>query len=508
MRRPNVLIIHTDQHRFDCLGAYGNADIRTPNVDALAADGVTYRNSFCPFPVCTPSRYSLITGLYVHQHLGWTNHSTIPSGLATFPGLLRAAGYRTQAVGKMHFTPTYLDVGFERMVLAEQHGPGRWDDDYHRYLRSKNLADHLDLMDQVMEFRKDAPEAYRRCFGAIESDLPEEHHSTTWIGDRAVEAIAGWGEAPGPNTAGPGDHGDQPNLLMAGFIKPHHPMDPPAPWSRMYDPEALTLLAGWTETPLDRDRAFNRGYFDYSTLTEPALRQAMAMYYASISQIDHHVGRMIDLLKEKGLYENTLIIFTSDHGDYMGFHHMLLKGNYMYDPLVKVPLIIKYPGASGGGGAVSEALLSNVDVTTTILSQAGCRPGEFMTGLDLATETAGREFIFAEGRRGHEYMVRTRTAKLLLSREPDRSQLFDLEDDPLEMENLFGRPDRREQVAELTGRISDWLMFDAPTPVNMDEDAPIISAPNARALSHGHRPEIQAYYAEKMKSAEQAVFGQ
>ena len=133
-QHPNILLIHADQHRFDCLGAYGHPDIRTPNIDALAADGVRYENSFCPFPVCTPSRYSLLSGQYVHQHRGWDNHCTLPPGTETFPAILKQAGYKTAAVGKMHFTPTYLDVGFDEMVLAEQDGPGRWDDDYHRQL--------------------------------------------------------------------------------------------------------------------------------------------------------------------------------------------------------------------------------------------------------------------------------------------------------------------------------------------------------------------------------------
>jgi len=138
-KRPNILIIHVDEHRIECLGAYGNADIKTPNIDLLAADGVRYDNSFCPFPVCTPSRYSLLCGRYVHEHSGWTNRDTLAPGIATYPKILKAAGYRTNAVGKMHFTPTYLDVGFDEMVLAEQDGPGRWDDDYRRYLMRRGL---------------------------------------------------------------------------------------------------------------------------------------------------------------------------------------------------------------------------------------------------------------------------------------------------------------------------------------------------------------------------------
>ena len=493
MQRPNVLIIHTDQQRIDTLGAYGNKDVRTPNIDALAADGVTYRNSFCCYPVCTPSRYSLLTGLYVHQHLGWNNRSTLPSGLATVPRILKQAGYRTKAVGKMHFTPTYLDVGFEEMELAEQDGPGRYDDDYHRHLQRNGLADRLDLIDQVREFRKDAPQEYWESFGAVESDLPEEHHSTTWIGDRAAEAMGQWSA-------------DRPNLLMVGFIKPHHPMDPPAPWSRMYDPRGLTLLDGWTESPLPGDLAFQKGYFDYTQLTEERLRRAMAMYYATVSQIDHHVGRMIDLLKQRRLYDDTLIIFTSDHGDYLGFHHMILKGNHMYDPLVKVPLIVKHPGRAGAGG-VSDALVSNVDLAPTILARCGCPRGEFMTGLDLGGDAAGRELIFAEARRGCDYMARSRTRKLLLCKDPAESQFFNLEADPLEMRNLLDDPGCESEIEELASRIAEWALFESPTPLHQDEHAPIIPAANALSPADGHRPQIEAYFADKVKNAAKAVIG-
>ncbi len=196
-KRPNILIIHADQHRTDCLGAYGNPDIQTPHIDALARDGRRFDNSFCPFPVCTPSRYSFLSGQYVRQHGGWTNHCTLASGIPTFPKVLRDAGYLTAAVGKMHFTPTYLDVGFQHMELAEQDGPGRYDDDYHRWLMAEGHCDRIDLMDQVREYRQHAPQAYWDTMGALPSDLDEAHHSTTWIANRAMDTLrilGRWGQ--------------------------------------------------------------------------------------------------------------------------------------------------------------------------------------------------------------------------------------------------------------------------------------------------------------------------
>ena len=142
-------------------------------------------------------------------------------------------------------------------------------------------------MDQVGEYRKEAPQHYWDTVGAMESDLDEAHHSTTWIGDRAVETLEGW-EGGG-------------HLLMASFIKPHLPFDLPAPWSEMYDPNEISLLPGYTDECLPQDLTFSRGFFPYEDLTEEKIRLSTALYYATISQIDHQVGRMVEDLKQKEL---------------------------------------------------------------------------------------------------------------------------------------------------------------------------------------------------------------
>ncbi len=481
--RPNILIIQADQHRADCIGAYGNTDIQTPHIDALAQDGVRYAHSFCSYPVCTPSRYSFLSGLYVRQHLGGSNHCTLPAGLPTFPQILRTAGYSTKAVGKMHLTPTYADVGFDELILAEQNGVGRYDDDYHRWLREEDQGYFVDLLDQEREYRDHAPAEYWQHVGALESDLDEEHHSTTWIAERAMDEVQTWED---------GGH-----LLMASFIKPHHPFDPPAPWSKMYEPAALSLLPGYTPEPLPQNLSFSKGYFPSDEMTEAKIRRAMAYYYATISQIDHHVGRMVALLKEKGLYDNTLILYNSDHGDYMGYHHMLLKGNHMYEPLIRVPLIIKYPGQKQAG-SVCDALVNTVDCAPTLLKQAACDVPATLPGLDLANGPQ-RKLVFAESGRGNTYMVRSQTHKLLLCRDDTHSQYFDLESDPHEQHNLYKDSAHQKDIAEMKTALARWALFDAPYPVHSDEDAPIISAANAQQRDAGHREEIYAYFEEKMR---------
>lgn len=482
-KQPNVLIIHVDEHRIECLGAYGNSDIRTPHVDSLARDGVRYEQSFCPYPVCTPSRYSLLSGLYVHEHRGASNHCTLPPGTATFPSELKKAGYRTKAVGKMHFTPTYLDVGFEELVLSEQNGPGRWDDDYHRDLKRNGLVNASDLEDQERDYRKVARPEYWETFGALPSNLPEAFHSTTWIGDRAVETLEQWG--------------DSGNLLMAGFVKPHHPFDPPKEWCDAYDPAKLELLPGWLNECLPHDLALSKGYFPHEGLNEKALRRVMAYYYATIEQIDHHVGRMIDVLKRKGVYDNTLIIFTADHGDYMGFHHMLLKGNHMYDPVVKVPLIVKFPG-NAQEGTVSKALVNNIDLAPTILRQAGCTPPDAMGGADLAQADAGHEYAFSEKGKAGSVMARNQTHKLLLSPEQGTAFLYDLEKDPTETVNRYEDAAYADVVRELTSAVRQWRPEGKRVRPYVDEEAPVIDQPNVQTRKGSHRREMMQYCREKM----------
>ena len=274
--QPNILIIHADEHRIDCIGAYGNDDIQTPNLDLLAKEGVLYQNHYVTLPVCTPSRYSFLSGMDVQDHEAWTNHSTLKREIESFPDVLKNAGYHTKAIGKMHFAPTYLDVGFEEMILSEQDGPGRWDDDYHRDLMANNLIDRIDLEDQRHEYRKNAPVEYWESFGTAATGLPEKFYSTNWIANHSIETLENWD--------------DSGNMLMVGFIKPHHPFDPPQKWADMYNPETLQPLPGWIDKSISYDTEEHKGYFENTTLTEKALRKSMAYYYASITQIDYGIG--------------------------------------------------------------------------------------------------------------------------------------------------------------------------------------------------------------------------
>ncbi len=483
---PHILIIHADQHRWDCLGTYGNTDVRTPNIDTLARDGVRYDNHFSSFPVCTPSRYSLLCGLPVHRHGGWTNHSTPYADTAFFPQLLTAGGYRTAAVGKMHFTPTYLDVGFQEMLLCEQDGVGRWDDDYHRDLMDRGVADWMDLEDQRREYREHAPAAYRETFGAHATNLPEGLSTSAWIGDGALESLSQWGA--------------EPRMLMVGFVKPHHPFDPPPEWADLYDPQSLQLPLGWTEEVPDHDYAIQPGYFDHRELTVPVLRRVMAHYYGCISEIDSYVGRMLDVLRDRGLYDSTLVIYTSDHGDYLGHHHMSLKGGHMYDPLIRIPLIMKYPGGRGAG-TTSPVLCSNTDIAPTLLDLAGLPAPPAMQGASLAGSFSGHELVLAHAKSGRLAMARTLDHKLLTDGD-GQDMLFDLHDDPHELVNLLespGGPGSVEVAEDLKRRIRGWER-EGSFETQLDENAPIIEAENARRGTPDERETVIRYFEGQMRT--------
>ena len=415
----NVLIVLADQFRADCLGVAGHPDLRTPSLDALARDGIHYPNSFCVAPLCTPSRYTLLTGYLPAQHGVHGNNQPLGRGLTTLPERARSAGLRTAAVGKMHFTPTYMDAGFDIMRLCEQNGDGRLIDDYHGELIAAGLIDGVDLIDQRADYRRRANADYRNAFGTATSDLPEEWHSTTWTANQAIGLIDdSWT--------------DGGQLMYLSFVKPHHPFDPPSPWDQQYDPSRLTILPGYTDTVPPHD--VEAGYFDNRALSPSALRTVMAAYYGTISHLDFQLGRVIQRLRDLDAYQNTMIIFTSDHGEYLGFHHMLLKAGPMYDPVVQVPLIVKpaqaqHDGAASDGPRVDQRLTSGQDIVPTTLTGLGIRPAPDLDGHDLLDQDWRRDIVQTQSQHGH--MARSASAKLITTEAG--SMIFDLTADPLEL---------------------------------------------------------------------------
>lgn len=455
--RPNILLITADQMRHDCLSVGGHPVVRTPHLDALAGRGVRFTNAYTPYPVCAPARMSILSGQFAHAHGVMGNQGMLAPGQPTIASLVHAAGYRTAAIGKMHFWPPYADVGFEHMRLAEQNGSGWKVDDYHSaYLAEHGLRDAWDLWDQQQPYRDQAPPEYWETFGARASVLPEEHYNTTWIADETIAWLR--------------LSDSRPFFAWTSFIKPHHPFDPPHPWDALYAPAAIPPLGDPADAlakPLmtaGGRRDPRRGYFDLRNLSQQAFSRIAALYYATISHIDHHVGRMLNALHELGQLENTLVIFTSDHGDYMGDYGLILKTpSVPYDALARVPLLISGPGFRQG--ATSEVLTSLVDLLPTVAAQAGAPLPKFIQGCDLqplltaAASSAPvhrRSAVFSET---HEIKaVRTDQHKYLYHRRLGIEELYDLAADPGERRNLATEPASAPLRADMSHRLLDWMI--------------------------------------------------
>jgi arylsulfatase A-like enzyme len=445
MAKTNLLVLFVDQLRKDALGPYGNRQVITPALDSLAQESEVFSNHFCSFPVCTPSRYSFLSGLYANEHGGWTNRSTLGTDCPTFPRSLKDNGYHTVAVGKMHCTPTYLDTGFEKMTLSEQDGSGRFADDYHLYLMNNHQIDSVDVIDQRAEYRQKASKDYFDSFGVALSNLPEEFHSTSYVTDQAVKQLEGWKE--------------EGEALMVSYIKPHHPFDPSLKFLQMYEGRKIDLLPGYTPSVSDWDYSYNHGYFDNAKLDEETAKEMTRYYYASITQIDFGIKKIIEVLKARNLYDSTQIIFTSDHGDFLGFHHMALKQNHMYDPLLAIPLMIKYPNRKAGE---CSSLSDNTQIANEIMTSLGFPSENGMNCHDMHTQ---REYVLAMNRqnfRGKEqtcYSVRSHRFKLLVTGSLDDVTLFDLKADPLETQDLSDREEYRDLVSKMKTYLANELLF-------------------------------------------------
>ncbi|MDY4610564.1 MAG: sulfatase-like hydrolase/transferase [Sphaerochaetaceae bacterium] len=460
--KNNVLVIFVDELRTDALSMYGNKQVLTPELDKLSSGGTVYSNHFCSCPICTPSRFSMLSGLYATEHSVWENKGTLKEVIDTYPKIMRRNGYKTVAIGKMHSSPTYLDVGFDKMLLSEQDGDGRFEDDYHEFLYEHCRADTTDIIDQRAEYRMLAGGEYYTSFGCRVSNLEEPYHSTSWVTSNVIKELQQW--------TGEG------NFLFASYIKPHHPFDPIERFVDLYAGRRMEILPGYTSEVPKFDYQYDKGYFDNATLSEDILQRMTLYYYANISHIDEGISEMIYILKQKGLYDNTLIIFTSDHGDYMGFHHMALKQNHMYDPLMRIPLIIKRPGQTESSCVMEFS--DNTQLAHAILSEIGLEDGLRMNHTDL---DAKREYLYGmyKHRLGdseeNAYMVRSERYKLLVTGNVDNYQLYDLFEDPYELMDVSKKQEFADILNKLFAHLFNQLCFSNPPMNYYNPKAAIIS---------------------------------
>lgn len=391
MRRPNILLIHTDQQRWDALGANGNAEIRTPNIDAMVAGGVNLDHYFVQNPVCMPSRMCLLTGQYPSAFGALRNGVPLPPEAVTLPRLLRPYGYRTANIGKLHFIPhacrdhrrLHPSYGFDHLEISDE--PGDYEDAYRAWIRS--VAS--DELDRACVGLSPAAEAWQQMMG-IEDGIDHA--------DRNEDILRPWpGRSDCTHTAFVADqtieylrtHRKRPFLCVSGFYAPHAPWVTPQEFLDLYDADSLIV----PEYPLELQDRRERRFSDES------LRDARRGYYAAVSEVDHHVGRILRAMEELGLVEQTIVIFTSDHGEWLGDHLRFAKGYPAHDPVSRVPFVVRWPGGGVTGGRTLSGICESVDVVPTLLAWAGVQPPPHLQGrpLPVGDDAEGRPSALTEG---------------------------------------------------------------------------------------------------------------
>ncbi|MBI3864435.1 MAG: sulfatase-like hydrolase/transferase [Planctomycetia bacterium] len=460
-RRPNVLWICADDHAAYVCGAYGNRIVRTPNLDRLAAGGMRFDQAFCNSPVCTASRQSFLTGRYPRT-IGVTQLSTaLPESELTLAELLAGAGYSTAAIGKMHFNSP-LKHGFEtRLDMPE----------YQKLLQAKGkteLPAGVDVQPQWKPFRDPARiwlNSGALPFGAVDAEMPG-----TYFAEQAVQQIAEHGEK-----ARQGPAGGMPFFMMVSFYEPHSPFHFPVEFRGRHRAEEFVA------PPVGREDDWQIPAI-FRDLTAAEKQGIAAAYYTSAEFLDRNVGRVLDALKSAGLEDDTLVVYTGDHGYMLGQHGRFEK-HCSYDPAIRAPLFMRYPGKIKPAGA-TPALVEFIDIAPTVLEFCGVTAPHAIQGKSLVPvleqpARKHRDEVFVEYSENEEAAIRTDRWKLVYTsgrRErqdgyatgkplPGRTiRLFDLERDPEEMTNLAERPEHAPLVAELTRKLADHLRRTARQP--------------------------------------------
>ena len=491
MTRPNILLISADQHRADCFGFQGR-NIKTPHLDQLAAEGTHFSNCITPTVVCQPARASILTGQLCRTHGVHDNGIDLDPkvGEKGFAGAMAAAGYETSFFGKAHFSTyhTFAPTGTPECLKSSAEYPDSWFGPYMGF-------NHVELMlvghNWFLPEKPPHGQHYERWFyadgrgdeknalyqknagdtkGAAQtwhSQLPVAWHNTSWTADRAIEWLKH-------------GRGDEPFCTWISFPDPHHPFDAPEPWSRLHDPKDVDLpkhrkrsfegRPWWHEAVLtaeptgDKKGAeIRKSYSRIAEQSDDQLREIIANTYGQIALIDHNVGRILTALDEIGIADNTIVIYISDHGDWLGDHGLILKGPMHYDGLLRVPMIVRGPNVPKGK-KVDEPV-STLDLGPTFFdygqaealqTQHGETLRPLVEGNNASRDYAMNEWELLPTRAGVGLSlrtVRTKTHKLTIDCQSEAGEMYDLASDPDEIHNLFDDPAHQAVKDTLMGYI-------------------------------------------------------
>ena len=444
MKRPNVLLLYTDQQRWDALAANGNGQIKTPNLDRLAAGGWNFDHFFVQNPVCMPSRISFLTGQYPSK-LGITRNGVpVPEQAVALPRILHNYGYVSANIGKLHFLPhanrdhreAHPRYGFDHLEISDE--PGCYEDAYRAWVRRKAP----DQLDHVSVGLPPAAEVWQRQAGVADGIRhPAERFPKRALAFRGASEVTHTAFVAEQTMEFIRRHREGPFFCIAGFYSPHSPWVAPQEFLDLYDPRKLAV----PEFPPALQAKRRDGHF-----SDEELRSARHGYYAMISEVDHHVGRIVAQLAELGLAEDTIVLFTSDHGEWLGEHLRYGKGYPACDCISRVPFIVHWPAGIGSAGRTIDGLFEAVDVVPTLLEWLGLPVPGHLQGRSFAASggrcAEGRASVLTEG----EHWKALRTAKHRYVLHGDgRELLFDLEADPGEYSDVAGEPARGAVLAEL-----------------------------------------------------------
>jgi len=506
-KRPNILLITSDQHRGDAYGFEGTG-VHTPHLDLMARQGTRFSTCITPNVVCQPSRASMLTGLLPLTHGVHDNGIELDEAIADqgFAGSLGRGGYDTTFIGKAHFSTYHTHQPSQRPenVAGSALYPESWKGPYMGFDKNELMliGHNYWLPDRAPRGRQyeqwyrndglaDLKDALYKQKGGEDGGAAQTHHSllppvwhnSTWVGDRAVELLR--------------DHkrnGQRPFCAWVSFPDPHHPFDAPLPWSLLHTPQSIRLPQHRTrdfehrpwwhraavETPPGQQGEMGRVRREYSRIepqTDEQLRHMIANYYGMIALIDHNVGRILTTLDELGLSDDTIVVFTSDHGEWLGDHGLVLKGPMFYEGLLRVGMIVKGPGVPAG--KVVADPVSTVDLAATFADYAQVENAAARHSSSLRPLMEGdarRDFAYSEWKLGPARCgvaldlraVRTQGAKLTLEMESGAGELYLLDEDPHEMRNRFDDPAYKGLRSELTDMIRSRpqdIMDPLPQPI-------------------------------------------
>lgn len=431
--RPNVLIIYTDQQRWDSLRCYGNEEAKTPNLDRLASKGTRLNKYFVQNPVCMPSRMSFLTGRYCSSLGVGANGIPFPESDAILLNqILKPYGYHTAQIGKLHFLPhakrmhcdPHPNYGFDTCIISDE--PGCYNDAYIKWVESISPLD-------VDKVRTSLPPAARLYGKKNYSEIPRDTHEpylfegdeklthSNFVTSEIIQYIR--------------QHKEQPFFAIAGFYAPHPPLNPPKKNIEKFSIDEISLpKKGENEELMP----------ELQNITPDKWKEIRAFYLALVNHVDECIGKIIHALEVEGLFENTIVIFTSDHGEFLGDHGRIQKGMPGYDCITRVPFIISYPKKIQQGMVIEE-LVEAVDVFPTVLDYCGVQTPREVQGKSFkplldGEKTRHRESVYTEYFEPYGYFSSTvRTNRYKYNCDTRGNEfLFDLEKDPYELNNLIG----------------------------------------------------------------------